>query len=241
MINKININIKKQLHPATAKSGCTRLAGVLVLCGVLGACSALPRSVDADGREVQEPERALRGELVRNMLDQGQYYAALAHIQQLQRDSGNSAELRYLEAEAQRRLGQTAKAEALYRGLLRTGYAADAYHGLGLLYAKTDLNAAVQQLQQAVQRRPTDIQMRNDLGYALMVGRRYREALPQLATAVELDPEGEKSLNNLILLLLLTGDEAGVKRVAAQGAVSSQTLAGLRKQAQSMTQGRGKK
>lgn len=222
----------------------TRWKAVFALCAacaLLGGCSALPRELDANGRTVQAPEREVRSELVRTMIDQGQYYAALAHIQQLQREGGNSAELRYLEAEARRKIGNTREAEALYRDLLHGPYAADAYHGLGLLYAKTDLAASVRQLQEAVQRRPTDVQMRNDLGYALMVAGRYREALPQLATAVELDPGGDKSLNNLILLLLLSGDEAGAKRLASQGAVSEQTMIDLRKQARSMSPARGKR
>src|SRR3546814_6584484 len=87
------------------------------------------------------------------MLNQQQYYAALAHIQQQQRVSGNNDQLRYLEAEAHRQLGQASQAEALYRGLLNGKLAADAYHGLGLLYARRDLGASVQYLREATRRK----------------------------------------------------------------------------------------
>lgn len=76
--------------------------------------------------------------------------------------------------------------------------------------------------------------MRNDLGYALMLAGRYQDAMPQLATAVELDPAGGQGLNNLIVLLILTRDEAGVRRLTSQGGVSAEMLAGLRKQAQTI-------
>lgn len=200
---------------------------------LLGGC-ALPQPKGEDATRDAAP--SLHKELIVGMLAQKQYYAALAHVQQQQNQSGATPELRYYEAEARRRLGQTQAADALYRGLLKSDYAAQAYHGLGLLNAGTDLNAAVQLLRQAVQRQPTDAQMRNDLGYALMMAGRYQEALPQLATAVELDPANSMSVNNLVVLLLLRRDEAGAKRVAEQGGIGAEALATLRKQAQTLAE-----
>ena len=201
---------------------------------VVLACAGctLPQPKDGDAASGAAP--SLHRDLIVGMLEQKQYYAALAHVQQQQNQSGATPELRYYEAEARRRLGQTRAADALYRDLLKSDYAAQAYHGLGLLQVKTDLKAAVQLLQQAVQRQPTDTQMRNDLGYALMMAGRYQEALPQMATAVELDPGNVKSVNNLIVLLLLRRDEAGARRVAEEGGISAEALAALRKQAQAL-------
>jgi len=177
---------------------------------------------------------AVYTDLIRSMLAQQQYYAALAHIQQQQRSSGNSDELRFLEAEAHRQLGQIADAEKLYRMLLKGNYASRAYRGLGLLYVNRNLNAAIQFLRESVQRAPTDVESRNDLGYALMLAGRYQEALPEIATAVELDGNSSKARNNLIILLILSGDEAGVKRIVGAGDVKADTLAQLRKQAQTL-------
>ena len=212
-----------------SREGGRAFFAALLLCAVLAGCSGTPPK--DDGRSEQEAGRALHDDLIREMLAQKKYYAALAHVQQQQAQTGDTPQLRWLEAEARRNLGQYQVAEELYKSLLSTPYVAEGRHGLGLLYSRVDLRAAVWQLQQAVQRRPTDAEMRNDLGYALMVAGRFNEALPQLATAAELDPDGSRSRNNLIVLLLLTHDEAGAKRVAAESGISADAMAGLRKQA----------
>ncbi|HKY90198.1 MAG TPA: tetratricopeptide repeat protein [Nevskiaceae bacterium] len=183
-------------------------------------------------------QKVVHTDLIRNMLDQQQYYAAIAHIQAQQRERGDKPdpELQLLEATARRNLGQTAQAQDLYRQLLKSPFVAEAYHGLGLISARADLNTSVWQLRQAVQRKPTDAQMRNDLGYALMMAGRYNEALPELATAVELEAGSgsDKARNNLVLLMLVTGDEAAVQRLVQQSGMTDATLAGLRRQAQSL-------
>lgn len=211
-------------------------AGLIAL--ALFACAGPTRvggSADSDvhSRDAGD-DNAVHVDLIRSMLAKRQYYAALAHIQDQQRSSGATRELSFLEAETRRKLGQGVQAEKIYKDLLRTQYDADAEHGLGLLYASRDLNLAVQHLRLAVQRRPTDVTFRNDLGYALMVSGRYKEALPELATASELDQSNQLSRNNLITLLLITKDEARAKQVARDSGVSDEELAGLRRKAQSL-------
>ena len=190
---------------------------------------------ELDSVDTEKSGRAVYADVITALIDQEQYYAALAHIQQQQRQQGNTDQLRFLEAEARRHLGQSAEAEKLYKQLLRSSFAAQSHRGLGLLYAPRDLNASVQHLREAVQREPTNAGMRNDLGYALMSGGRYREALTEIATAVELEPGLDKARNNLIVLLILSRDEAGVKRVAAAGSVNDKSLASLRRQAQNLS------
>ncbi|HEY9545686.1 MAG TPA: tetratricopeptide repeat protein, partial [Solimonas sp.] len=112
--------------------------------------------------------------------------------------------------------------------------AADAYHGLGLLYARRDLGASVQYLREATRRNPTDAGARNDLGYALLRAGRYAEAMPELSTAIELEPNDDKSRNNLLLLLMLTGDEAGVKRVINEAAITPDVVARMRNEARNL-------
>jgi Flp pilus assembly protein TadD len=222
------------------KNTAALLAGILVL--ALTACAGPTRvgsSTDADIHERSGgDDSAVHIDLIRGMLAKQQYYAALAHIEDQQRTSGSTRELKLLEAETRRKLGQGPAAEKIYKDLLRTQYDADAEHGLGLLYASRDLNSAVQHLRLAVQRRPTDVLFRNDLGYALMVSGRYKEALPELATAVELDQSNQLSRNNLITLLLITKDETRAKQVARDSGVSDEELAGLRRKAQSLTKPR---
>lgn len=189
--------------------------------------------LDADTPEAQ---RQVHLDLIRKLIAQSQFYAALAHVQAQARESGSSDELRLLEATARRKLGQSAAAQQIYRDLLKTRFAADAYHGLGLTNVSVNLPTAVWQLQQAVQRKPADAEMRNDLGYALILSRRYAEAMPELATAVELEAgrADPRARNNLVLLMMLTGDEAAVQRLARESGIGADTLASLRRQAQGL-------
>jgi Flp pilus assembly protein TadD len=205
----------------------------------LNACNGL-RTLDnpiGSGKsEAASSEAALYLDAVRSLMAQGQFYAALAHIQEDRRAHGDSPELRLLEADARRNLGQPREAEVLYRGLLNGPQAGAAKHGLGRLYASRDLATAIRYLREASLLRPTDVDVRNDLGYALMQAGRYREAKPELATAAELAPNEAKGRNNLLILLILMRDEAAVRRIADQSGLDATALARLRAQAQSLKQ-----
>ncbi|MES0872705.1 Flp pilus assembly protein TadD [Sinimarinibacterium thermocellulolyticum] len=211
------------------------LALVLMLAQTSG-CAA-PRRLDAPAnppreRDAQSVDREVYTDLIRSMLDQKQYYAALAHVEQRRvAGGGDRDELNYLEAEARRGLGQIAAADALYQSLLRSPLAAQAYHGLGLLHARTEPARSIAFLREAARLRPTDADVRNDLGYALLTARRHREALHELATAVELAPESTTARNNLLLLMMVQGDEAAVSRIAREAAVPPETISRLRERA----------
>lgn len=229
--------------PRIIAAGAGRGAGLLIVVLLLGACttSASRQQLDrmvADELPDDSPaaQRKVHTDLIRGMLRQKQYYAAVAHIEAQARESGTSEELRLLEAEARRRLGQHAAAQSIYRDLLRTRYAAEAYHGLGLINVESNLRTAVWQMQQAVQRKPTDTDMRNDLGYALMLAGQHGAALTQLATAVELEAGSgsAKARHNLIMLMIVTGDEGAVRKLASEAALSDTELAGLRRRAQDL-------
>jgi len=212
---------------------------VLLACLMLTGCGStrsVERSLDA-GEPLPEPnpaeDRRVHLDLIRRMVQQDQNYAALAHIQAQQR-SANSDELRLLEADVRRKLGQAAVAQQLYQALLTTPYAAQANHGLGLILAARDPAQSLTYLRRAVQLAPTDVELRNDLGYSLMLARRYPEALPEMATAVELNPGSDKSRNNLLMLMILMRDERSVQRIVRESNVDAGTLANLRKQAQTL-------
>lgn len=213
--------------------------GVL-LAGLAGltACAAPQRINEAERRLDREiPAQdvaAVHTDLVRSMLMKEQYYAALAHIEELSNRYGNNNELRLLKADALRELQRDNEAETIYQALQNGLYSAEAYHGLGLIYSKRNPAYGMRYLAQAVLKQPTNVQMRNDYGFALIKARRYEQALTQLATAVELSPSNDRARNNLLILLILTGDEAGVRRVAAAGGLDNQTLATLRRQAAMM-------
>jgi Flp pilus assembly protein TadD len=173
----------------------------------------LPTAQDAP--HLKEGE--IRVDLIRQMLAQGHYYAALANIEDAQRGTGGNDELTLLEADARRNLDQQQQADALYRKLLSSRkYAVQANHGLGLLYVKTDLDEAIRYLQLAVKDAPTNVDFRSDLGYALMEAGRYTEAQPELATANELAPDDQRTVKNLIILYLLGELREGKDKSKAQ-------------------------
>lgn len=215
-----------------------RRAMLVLLSLLLAGCGAPIRKLDdpiGQPRPSQaEPQAALYLDAVRALMAQNQFYAALAHIEEDRRLHGDSAELRLLEADARRNLGQSDAARALYQPLLSGPLAGQAHHGLGRLQAGRDLGQGIQHLREASRLRPTDVDIRNDLGYALMQARRYDEARTELATAAELSPGEAKGRNNLLILLILIRDEAAVRRIAAQTGVDEALLTRLREQARSL-------
>lgn len=218
-------------------------AGLLLVVVLLSACAGTrqaPRPPPPDDYKPEpvDPQKVqqIRSDVIRGLLDKGQFYAALAHIEEQKQSISDSSELTWLEAETRRHLMQTAQADALYRRLLGGSLEGRAYHGLGLMYAKTDLDGAIRNLRNAAMRLPTDVEIRNDLGYALMEAGRYTEALPELSTAAELAPSQLKSRNNLIVLMLLTGNQIGADRLAQQSGTTPDTLKALREQAQGIRQ-----
>ena len=182
-----------------------------------------------------EENRKLHTDLIREMIDQDRLYAAYAHLQAQEKQFGGNLELKLLRAEIQRKLGRSAEAESNYKALLNTPYEGYAQHGLGLIYAQRDIETGTQYLLKAVDSRPTDARIRNDLGYALMRQKKYSDARLHLATAFQLDSGSNLSRNNYILILLLNGDEATARRVAAQTRIDEQQMARLRDQAASLS------
>jgi Flp pilus assembly protein TadD len=204
--------------------------------GLAGCAGLLPNPALTENPQASEP--ALYLDAVRALIAKGQHHAAIAHIEQDRRQHGDTAALRLLEADARRHLGQNKSSEALYQGVLREDFggplAAQARHGLGLLYAPVNLDAAAKELREAVKLAPTNADYRNDLGYALLQRRRFSDAHAQLATANELAPSHIAARNNLLILYFAQGNEAAAQRLAAAAQVDAPLLARLKAQAQSL-------
>lgn len=232
------------MWPAPSRARCAgAVRRPLLALPLVAAAAALVgcAGFGAAGPEAPEPaaasESALYLDAVRALIGQGQFYAAIAHIEEDRRRYGDTAELRLLEADARRALKQNKASEALYRGVLRSAgrgpLGGKARHGLGLLYAPVDLSAALVELREASRLRPTDAAIRSDLGFALMQVRRFGEARVELATANELAPDNVAARNNLLILLYVLGEEPAAQRLAAASAVDASLLARLKGQAQS--------
>lgn len=182
------------------------------LCGlglifVLAGCATIPDTPEQAALEQRPVQPRMHADLVFGMLAKGQNYAALAHIEELERRSdADQEQLTWLRALTLYKLDQLAESEQAYRSLLDSGdYAGRAHHGLGLIAARSNLRDAVLHFNQAVRLLPTDAEIRNDLGYTLMLAGRLTEARHHLATATELAPESGQSRSNLVLSFLLEG------------------------------------
>lgn len=177
----------------------------------------------------------LYSDLIGRLIKQDKLYAAMAHLEERQEAFGNTDQLRVLRADILRKMGQSAPAQAIYSQLLKGEYAAQANHGLGLIYASNDLTTGTRYLKTAVDSAPTNAQMRNDYGYALMRQEKYDKAYTQLATAYQLDDKNKLNANNFIVLLLVMGHTTRAHQVATAGKISRQTMKHLRHEAHTLS------
>ncbi|MGJ8668532.1 MAG: tetratricopeptide repeat protein [Oceanococcus sp.] len=183
-------------------------AALIVAALNLLSCAIVPDSADEAALRERPDKPQVHADLVQTMLSQGQSYAAMAHIEELESRKGSDSDmLRWLRATAQYKLSDFVESEKNYRALLDTRYAGQAWHGLGLIAAQRNLAESVHYFNRAVGARPTDAQVRNDLGYTLMLAGRLTEARHHLATATELNPNAVQAQNNLILSFFVDGQD----------------------------------
>jgi len=164
--------------------------------------------------------------LIRQMQEQGMYFASLAHIDAYEQQNGSTPEVQRLRADALRETRQTTAADAAYRQLLKSPEASAAWHGLGLLAAQSgDYKNAVTSLREAARREPTNPAMLSDLGYAMLRSGDIGAARVPLAQAAELAPDNRKMISNLALLLLVSGDAEKARAVMDKAALSADSRA----------------
>lgn len=208
-------------------------AGLLLQAGC--SSSGFVREVERDTRLAEERggEEAIYRDLIAGLLQQDKHYAALAHIEEYKRQDGATPELQLYEARALYGLELDGQAKAVFLDLRDTALDGEAQHGLGLIAARDgDLAQATEYFIRAVRQRPTDIAMRNDLGFALLRAGRFRDARLQLSTALELSPDNTRAQNTLIMMLMIQGDRQGVQSLAANVGIDEPALARLRAQSE---------
>lgn len=174
-------------------------------------------------------------ELVYKMEAQGQYYAALAHIDELEKNA-ESPQTFYLRAEALRHLGQLDTAEKYYQLLLggcMTGYG---LHGLGLLAIQANqLNEAETYLKHACRERPVDSNVHNDYGMVLLL-RGYPEAARnEFLTAYQLDRNNRLPLENLIVLAFAANQPTYALQLAKNQKLSKADIERLSQRAKNLS------
>lgn len=157
-------------------------------------------------------------DLIRQMQQQGAYYASLAHIDAYRQRFGSTPELRRRQADALRATGQLDAARTMYRELLGGDQAAAAWHGLGLVEAQAGhQSVADEALLKATELEPVNAAYLSDLGYARLCAGRTASAKDPLAMAAELDPTNAKVIANLALWAMLTGDSARADAIMQRG------------------------
>lgn len=215
-----------------------RAGVILMLYAALMGCVAAPvRDTSYDQAQVGtcgklDNAAEVQLGLVRQMLEQGQPYAGLAHLAALEPTVRSSAQGRYLQAELLRHTGSGQEAQIEYRGLLGSCLSGYGHHGLGLLAAANrDLQQAVAELRQAAVLLPTDPRIRNDLGYALLLSRDGDAAHREFMTAIELGDYKRRASLNLVLLALYEGDEQGAARLGRRLDLSDAEMEQLRQRA----------
>jgi Flp pilus assembly protein TadD len=177
--------------------------------------------------------------LVEQMQREGLWFASLAHLDALEQRWGRSPESKRLRADALARTGQPEQSRALYGELVGTALEGEAYHGLGLLAAgRADYVQAVQLLQQAQQRRPTDARLLSDLGYAQLRAGRVSEARVPLMQALQLGPDDPQTRSNVALYLLASQQPARAEALMQAHGMPAPTRAAVRAAARELTTSR---
>ncbi len=114
-----------------------------------------------------------------------------------------------------------------------------AHHGMAIVAdLQKDWPAAERHYKQALQQRPQDPSLLNDLGYSYVLQNRYAEASKYLNEAVQLSPQHERAHINLALLSLKQGDRNGAQAQLAAVYSASEINNTLAKLEQDLQQSR---
>lgn len=196
----------------------------LLLVTALAACSNTPRvsAVPVIQGEscYQEPDkdRNVRLDLIRQQVSEGQYFSAIAH---LEREPFISAGAKFLLAESLRKSGQLDAALSQYNALKDGCLTALGYLGAGkVLAVNGKLDQGLEALKVARNLLPTDANIRNDYGFALLASGDYSSARHEFMTAVELQPGHVVAIRNLVLALILDSDTQTAWAVANHHQIS---------------------
>lgn len=210
---------------------------VMTGCGLLSPKDGIDRDSNTEAQvrarscgDDDEPEQNVKLDLIRQLMDSGKLYAALAHLDNTHSSSLQAA---YLRAEILRRTDHADRAETFYRKLLKSCLAGRGYHGLGLIAGKKQrINEAIYYLQKAADELPVDLRVRNDLGYALLLDGRFDSAREEFLTVLELDGGDRLAASNMILLLSMMGKEQELRVFSEYLHIDAETVAQLQLQAE---------
>lgn len=227
---------RRRRHPAWA--GWPRLVLASALGAMLAACQLPAQRSDAPVNTDQDrvacegdlgPGRNTQLATIEQMIADGRSYAALAQLDAMQATTRKAI---WLRAEALRRIDKLAEAATLYQQLTPSCMAGRAHHGLGLIAAQTGRwPEALNDLQQARTLQPLDTRVRNDLGYALLINRRWDEARFEFLTVLDLAPADGLASRNLVLMAHMQGKPELAQALVSRFKLDADTNERLARQA----------
>jgi Flp pilus assembly protein TadD len=204
---------------------------ILLTSALLSACSSQPKlskvPVDSGQQCYQEASRemSVRLDLIRQLVSEGQYFSAIAH---LEREPFASDGARFLMAESLRKSGQPEAALAEYHKLKDGCLHALGYLGAGKIYAVNGkLHEALEELKVARDLLPTDANIRNDYGFALLASGQFKRAQQEFLTAIQLNNEHRIAIKNLVLALILDQDTKTAWAVAEHHSMTPEAFQDL--------------
>jgi Flp pilus assembly protein TadD len=224
---------------------------VALLCLFLSACSSLSKQMaenknrntvdyadqaapllSPEQQKVQE--RKLQLKLLAQMIDQGAYYAALAHSDAYEKKWGADPQAKLLKADALRLTQQLDPAGQLYQELVTANAKTrpQALHGLGKVAAqKGQWKTAETQFLQALKDAPLNAGAYNDLGLVHLMLNQRDAAFVALRKADELDPEKNQAKANLALFAAIYNEDAMFETLSSQLAWKPENKAAVKSQA----------
>lgn len=181
--------------------------------------------------ELSSAER-LRLSLIEDELRANRARAALAYLDALPEKLGNKPKAVYLRAEAYRDVAQYDDANKLYQSLSKGCLVGASYHGQGMVAAEqSDMDTALVNLRQARFLLAADPRVRNDYGFALLLAGHIAESKIEFETALQLSSKHPKAAQNLVLAMLIEGNEQNALGYARAISLSETELQRLRQQA----------
>jgi Flp pilus assembly protein TadD len=194
---------------------------ILLSLVILQACSTASRRSVRTGQG--DGETALQADpsplatsdlylgVVEGLIKQRRYEAAIAFLAKYQKSQPPTVRFRKLTADALLGTGRYEEAIATYKTILPSGFAAEAFNGIGWAQsANGHWSLAEENLRHATLLDPANALYLNNLGYARLkqshAGQDLTPAVNALQRAYELTPDSGQIRNNLALATALCGN-----------------------------------
>lgn len=166
-----------------------------------------PRAARAPSNVDEQRQQQLYLDVIGGLQQRGLHRAALAHLDDYEKQNGRSPRTALMRADALAAIGDYDSAEPLYNQLVRTPLAGYGHAGVGYIEGARDRwPLALAAFRRSVRAEPTNPRFLNNLGYAELRNGDVRGAQGTLLRAEELDPANPGIRNNVILALWLSGE-----------------------------------